>query len=61
MYFDEQQCRRKMGTRTFCRKSTCPPLPVPRQAASNLLNGNAGLSAEMVIRFENAFGVGPTR
>lgn len=28
-----------------------------RQAASNLLNGNAGLSAEMAIRFEKAFGV----
>lgn len=28
-----------------------------RQAASNLLNGNAGLSAEMAIRFEKAFGI----
>ena len=28
-----------------------------RQAMSNLLNGNAGLSAEMAIRFEKAFGV----
>jgi addiction module HigA family antidote len=32
-------------------------LRVTRQAASNLLNGNAGLSAEMAIRFEKAFGV----
>lgn len=30
---------------------------VTRQAMSNLLNGNAGLSAEMAIRFEGAFGV----
>ena len=33
-------------------------LHVTRQAASNLLNGNAGLSAEMAIRFEKAFSVG---
>ena len=32
-------------------------LHVTRQAASNLLNGNAGLSAEMAIRFEKAFDV----
>jgi addiction module HigA family antidote len=32
-------------------------LCVTRQAASNLLNGNAGLSAEMAIRFEKAFGI----
>lgn len=32
-------------------------LHVTRQAASNLLNGNAGLSAEMAIRFEKAFGL----
>ena len=32
-------------------------LHVTRQAASNLLNGNAGLSAEMAIRFEKAFAV----
>lgn len=30
-------------------------LRVTRQAMSNLLNGNAGLSAEMAIRFEKAF------
>ena len=30
---------------------------VTRQAASNLLNDHAGLSAEMAIRFEKAFGV----
>lgn len=32
-------------------------LCVTRQAMSNLLNGNAGLSAEMAIRFEKAFGL----
>ena len=32
-------------------------LDVTRQAMSNLLNGKAGLSAEMAIRFEKAFGV----
>ena len=30
---------------------------VSRQALSTLLNGNAGLSADMAIRFEKAFGV----
>jgi antitoxin HigA-1 len=30
---------------------------VSRQALSNLLNGNANLSADMSIRFEKAFGV----
>jgi len=32
-------------------------LGVTRQAMSNLLNARAGLSAEMAIRFEKAFGV----
>jgi antitoxin HigA-1 len=32
-------------------------LHVSRQAMSNLLNGRAGVSAEMAIRFEKAFGV----
>lgn len=32
-------------------------LGVSRQALSTLLNGNAGLSADMAIRFEKAFGV----
>ncbi|AMJ62645.1 HigA family addiction module antitoxin [Bosea sp. PAMC 26642] len=32
-------------------------LGVTRQAMSNLLNGRAGLSAEMAIRFEKGFGV----
>ena len=32
-------------------------LHVTRQAMSNLLNGSAGLSAEMAIRFEKAFGL----
>lgn len=30
---------------------------VSRQAMSNLLNGHTGLSADMAIRFEKAFGV----
>lgn len=32
-------------------------LRVTRQAMSNLLNGKAGISAEMAIRFEKAFGL----
>ncbi len=36
---------------------TAAKLRVTRQAMSNLLNGHAGLSAEMAIRFEKAFGV----
>ena len=32
-------------------------LRVTRQAMSNVLNGNAGISAEMAIRFEKAFGL----
>lgn len=32
-------------------------LNVTRQAASNVLNGNAGVSAEMAIRFEKLFGL----
>lgn len=32
-------------------------LRVTRPAMSNLLNGKAGLSAEMAIRFEKAFGI----
>ena len=32
-------------------------LGVTRQAISNLLNARAGLSADMAIRFEKAFGV----
>lgn len=32
-------------------------LGVTRQAASNLLNGKSGMSAEMAIRFEKLFGV----
>lgn len=32
-------------------------LHVTPQAQSKLLNGNAGLSAEMAIRFEKAFGL----
>jgi len=36
---------------------TAEKLGVTRQAMSNLLNGNAGLSAEMAVRFEKGFGV----
>lgn len=32
-------------------------LKVSRQAMSTLLNGRAGLSAEMALRFEKAFGL----
>lgn len=32
-------------------------LSVSRAAMSNLLNGHAGLSADMAIRFEKAFGL----
>ena len=38
-------------------KATAERLHVTRQAMSNLLNGNAGLSADMAIRFEKAFGI----
>lgn len=37
--------------------SAAEKLGVTRQAMSNLLNGKAGLSAEMAIRFEKAFGL----
>lgn len=36
---------------------TAAKLHVTRQAMSALLNGHAGLSAEMAIRFEKAFGL----
>lgn len=37
--------------------TTAEKLHVTRQAMSSLLNGRAGLSAEMAIRFEKAFGI----
>lgn len=37
--------------------STAAHLGVTRAAMSNLLNGHAGLTAEMAIRFEKAFGI----
>lgn len=37
--------------------STAERLGVTRQAMSSLLNGRAGLSADMAIRFEKAFGI----
>lgn len=36
---------------------TATQLGVTRVAMSNLLNGKAGLSAEMALRFEKAFGL----
>ena len=36
---------------------TAAKLHVTRQAMSNLFNGKSGLSAEMAIRFEKAFGL----
>ena len=36
---------------------TAEKLKGTRQAMSNLLNGRAGLSADMAIRFEKAFGI----
>ncbi|WP_225207176.1 HigA family addiction module antitoxin [Novosphingobium huizhouense] len=38
-------------------KRAAEVLHVSRPALSNLLNGNAGLSAEMAIRFEKVFGL----
>lgn len=38
-------------------KQAADHLGVARPTMSNLLNGNAGLSAAMAIRFEKAFGV----
>jgi addiction module HigA family antidote len=37
--------------------STAEGLGVTRQTMSHLLNGRAGLSADMAIRFEKAFGL----
>lgn len=36
---------------------TAEHLGVTRPAMSNLLNGKAGLSADMALRFEKAFGI----
>ena len=41
----------------FSVKATADHLGVSRQAMSALLNGRAGVSAEMAIRFEKAFGL----
>lgn len=38
-------------------KALAAHLGVSRQALSTLLNGNAGLSPDMALRFEKAFGV----
>ena len=38
-------------------KALADHFDVSRQAMSTLLNGNASLSADMAIRFEQAFGV----
>lgn len=37
--------------------ATAAHLRVTRATMSNLLNGHAGLSADMAIRFEKAFGI----
>lgn len=49
---DEFITSRKITVTTLAKA-----LGVTRQAASNLLNANAGLSAEMAIRFEKLFGI----
>ncbi len=41
----------------FSVTSMAQHLGVSRQAMSNLLNARAGLSADMAIRFEKAFGL----
>lgn len=38
-------------------KALAEHLGVSRQALSNLLNGHGGLSADMALRFEKAFGI----
>lgn len=38
-------------------KALAEHLGVSRQGLSNLLNGHGGLSADMALRFEKAFGV----
>ena len=38
-------------------KALAQHLGVSRQGLSNLLNGHGGLSADMALRFEKAFGV----
>jgi addiction module HigA family antidote len=41
----------------FTVKALAAHLGVSRQGLSNLLHGHAGLSADMAIRFEKAFGI----
>ena len=41
----------------FTVSAAAEKLGVSRQAMSSLLNGRAGISAEMAIRFEKAFGL----
>lgn len=43
--------------RAITVKALAAHLGVSRQALSTLLNGNAGLSPEMALRFEKAFGI----
>ena len=46
-----------MTPRNLSVTALADALGVTRQAASNLLNGRSGVSAEMAIRFEKLFGV----
>lgn len=46
-----------VGPRGLSVTEAAAKLRVTRQAMSNLLGGRAGLSAEMAIRFEQAFGL----
>ena len=41
----------------FIRTAAAAALQVSRPALSSLLNGNAGLSGDMALRIEKAFGV----
>ncbi|MGA0544441.1 HigA family addiction module antitoxin [Brevundimonas sp. VNH65] len=46
-----------IGPRDLSVTAAAEGLGVTRQAMSSLLNGHAGVSAEMAIRFEKAFGL----
>ena len=47
----------RAGTWSLTVSAAAEKLGVSRQAMSSLLNGRAGISAEMAIRFEKAFGL----
>jgi addiction module HigA family antidote len=46
-----------VGPHGITVKALAEHLGVSRQGLSNLLNGHGGLSADMALRFEKAFGV----